>query len=82
MHLLDTARQALSAKSNDIGRRLYSLASDGDSNCRRATALLTLISDLPPNSTLQLHLGDMALFNYLCGKDDITADIDYKHILK
>jgi hypothetical protein len=45
-------------------------------------ALLTLKSDLPLNSTLQLQLADMVLFNYLCGEDNITADIDYKNILR
>jgi hypothetical protein len=34
------------------------------------------------NSDLQNQLGDLALFNFLCGIDDETADIDYKHILK
>lgn len=31
---------------------------------------------------LREMLGDMSLFNFLCGEDNITGDIDYKHILK
>jgi len=80
--LLKNACKALSAKSPDIGQRLYSLTSDGDAKRRRATALLTLISEVMPNSPLHEKLGIMSLFNYLCGEDDLTGDIDYKHILK
>jgi len=35
-----------------------------------------------PNSELHAQLSDLALFNFLCGIDDETAHIDYKHILK
>ena len=80
--LLKNACEALSAKSPNICRRLYSLASDGDAKRRRATALLTLISEVMPDSPLHEKLGIMSLFNYLCGEDDLTGDIDYKHILK
>lgn len=80
--LLKNACEALSAKSPDICRRLYSLASDGDTKRRRATALLTLISKVMSDSPLHEKLGIMSLFNYLCGKNDLTGDIDYKHILK
>jgi hypothetical protein len=80
--LLKNACDALSQKADDIGRRLYSIASDGDPRRRRATALLTLIHNLAPDSELRAQLGNLALFNYICGIDDETADIDYKHILK
>ena len=45
-------------------------------------ALLTLVSEVMPDSPLREKLGIMSLFNYLCGEDDLTGDIDYKHILK
>jgi hypothetical protein len=80
--LLKNACEVLSAKSPNIGRRLYSLASDGDAKRRRATALLTLISEVMHDSPLREKLGFMSLFNYLSGEDDLTGDIDYKHILK
>ena len=80
--LLKNACNALSQKADDIGRRLYSIASDGDPRRRRATALLTLIHNLGPDSELRAQLGNLALFNYICRIDDETADIDYKHILK
>jgi len=44
--------------------------------------MLTLIRELDLNSDLRNQLGDLALFNFLCGTNDETADIDYKHILK
>jgi hypothetical protein len=44
--------------------------------------MLTLIRDLDLNSDLRNQLGDLALFNFLCGTNDETADIDYilKHL--
>ena len=80
--LLRNACKALAQKVDDIGCRLYSIASDGDSRQRRATAMLTLIHELERDSDLRNQLGDLALFNFLCGIDNETADIDYKHILK
>jgi hypothetical protein len=41
-----------------------------------------LIEELQANSQLRAQLGDLALFNYICGINGETADIDYKHILK
>jgi hypothetical protein len=43
---------------------------------------LTLIQEIAPGSELWSQLGDLALFNYLCGDYDMTADINYKHLLK
>lgn len=40
-----------------------------------------MIANLPGVSELHEKLGDMVLFNYLCGDEEITGDIDYKHIL-
>jgi hypothetical protein len=80
--LLETACTAVRQKLWDIGLRLYSIASDGDSRRRLATANLTLIREIAPDSELRSRIGDLALFNYLCGAYDVTADIDYKHLLK
>jgi hypothetical protein len=41
-----------------------------------------LIEELPPDSQLRAQLGNLVLFNYICGLNGETADIDYKHILK
>jgi hypothetical protein len=80
--LLGSACSALVEKSTDIGGRLYCLASDGDSRRRKATIQLTMNRDLDPNSLLYAQLGFLPLFNYHCGADDITMDIDYKHLFK
>ncbi|KAL6298045.1 hypothetical protein BKA93DRAFT_820570 [Sparassis latifolia] len=37
---------------------------------------------IPPNSPLHFHLACLPLFNILCGMDELTADIDFKHVLK
>lgn len=44
--------------------------------------MLTMSSMLAIDDPLREMLGDMSLFNFLCGEDNITGDIDYKHILK
>lgn len=61
---------------------ICSIASDGDSRQHLTTANLTSIQEIAPDSELQSQLGDLALFNYLCGAYDVTVDIDYKHLLK
>ena len=80
--LLQNVCRALAQKIDDIGCRLYSLASDGDSRQRRATAMLSLIHELEHDLDLRNQLADLALFNFLCGIDDETTNIDYKCILK
>lgn len=78
--LLQTAITA--ANDVKVEGRLYCLSSDGDSRRRRATALLTLIHDLDPCSKLRETLGELTFFNYLCGDDEITANIDTLHLMK
>jgi hypothetical protein len=80
--LLDTACTAINGKSGQIKGRLYSITSDGDSRRRQATAMITMAHELDAQSPLRQQLGNLRLFNYRCGADDITADIDYKHVLK
>jgi hypothetical protein len=78
--LLQTAVTA--ASDAKVEGRLYCLSSDGDSRRRRATAYLTLIRDLEPWSELRDVLGELALFNYVCGDNEITANIDTLHLMK
>ena len=80
--LLETACTVVHQKLWDGGLWLYSIASDGDSQWWLATADLTLIQEIAPDSELQSQLRDLALFNYLCGAYDVTADINYKHLIK
>jgi hypothetical protein len=81
-HLLETARDILADKQNEIGGRLYCITSDGDSRRRRATCLLTLTDELGTSDPLRKQLGELRLFNYKCGRDQATGDIEYKHLLK
>ena len=80
--LLETACTVVCQKLWDVGLQLYSIASDRDSWWQLATANLTLIQEIAPDSELWSWLGDLALFNYLCGAYDMMADINYKHLLK
>lgn len=80
--LLTSARDAVDKMANRIGGRLYCISSDGDSKVRAATVLLTFIHELDRNGELFKKLGDLPLFDYHCGRDDITGNIDFKHILK
>lgn len=80
--LLETACQALTNRQGDIGGRLYCITSDGDSRRRRATALITLTRTLDISDPLRQQLGNLRLFNFKCGFDDHTGDIEYKHLLK
>jgi hypothetical protein len=44
--------------------------------------LFTFIRELDRNGPLFKKLGELPLFDYHCGEDDITGNIDYKHICK
>ena len=62
--------------------RLYSLASDGDSRRRRALIAIALLHPLDPSSQIYPILSKLSLFNLMCGENDITAEFDWKHVLK
>ena len=78
--LLQTAVAATSKVQVD--GRLYCLSSDGDSRRCQATARLTLVHSLDPQSELHEVIGKLTFFNYLCGDDEITANIDTLHLMK
>lgn len=81
-NLLESASHALQQSQVPHCRRLYCIASDGDSRRRRSMSLLTLTHSLPPSSPIFPLLSELRLFNLLCGEDDITADLDWKHVFK
>jgi len=80
--LLETACQALTDKQDNIGGCLYCITSDGNSCHRCVTALITLIQTLDISDPLRQRLGKLRLFNFKCGFDNHTGDIEYKHLLK
>jgi len=81
-NLLETASRALQESQSSHRRRLYCIASDGDSRRRRAMALLSLTHFLPQSSPIFVALSRLRLFNLLCGNDDLTGDLDWRHVLK
>ncbi|PBK88629.1 hypothetical protein ARMGADRAFT_1065534 [Armillaria gallica] len=73
---------ALASFQSQRGRRLYCVASDGDSQRRNAFVRITLVADLDRQSTIFPMLSPLRLFNLKCGNDDLTCDFDWKHVLK
>ncbi|KAG6819936.1 hypothetical protein H0H93_007260 [Arthromyces matolae] len=80
--LLQTSITALTASQMDSNRRLYCVASDGDSRRRRALISIALCRELPATSKIYPLLAPLRLFNFFCGDDDLTSDFDTKHVLK
>src|ERR1700691_1075686 len=80
--LLETAQTELQEKVQDIRRQMYTITSDGDSHCHPTTCLITLVHQLEPHSLLFQKLGQLHLFNYVCGSHNLTGDIEYKHLIK
>ncbi|TFK58754.1 hypothetical protein BDN72DRAFT_781639, partial [Pluteus cervinus] len=73
----------LKAVENDEQyHRTISIASDGESKRGDALVILTMNSELKPESPIYPLLRPLSLLNFLVGKKDITADKDFKHVLK
>ncbi|KAJ7882900.1 hypothetical protein B0H13DRAFT_2538947, partial [Mycena leptocephala] len=80
--LLEAARDAANAKAAHIGGRPYCISSDGDNRRRNATIFFTFDREVDRDGPLFQKLGHLPLFDYHCGLDDLTGNIDIKHILK
>ncbi|KAJ7835278.1 hypothetical protein B0H14DRAFT_3707147 [Mycena olivaceomarginata] len=80
--LLCAMLNAVNIRASRIGGRPYCISSDGDGKRRAATLLLTFIRELDRNGELFKKIGDLPLFDYHCGDNDITGNIDYKHVCK
>lgn len=80
--LLETASRILAETQLHHRHRLYCIASDGDARRRNAMARITLTAPLRETSPIHPILSSLRLFNLLCGEDDLTGDLDWKHILK
>ncbi|EJD41275.1 hypothetical protein AURDEDRAFT_68934, partial [Auricularia subglabra TFB-10046 SS5] len=79
--LIRNALAACNAQRETLGR-CYCIASDGDAHRRLAMAAITLHSELSESSPIHRLLSPLPLMNLRCGKDDLTCDIDMKHIAK
>lgn len=74
--------KACEDESTTIGPPLFCVASDGES--RRGSALITLTHKRPlsPTSPIYPLLSNLWLMNLLVGDNDLTAEKDYKHVVK
>lgn len=80
--LLSDARDAVKENASHIGGRLYSISSDGDHRRRNAALAIAFNYILERGSALFKQLGDLPLFDYHCGRDELTMDIDFKHLFE
>ncbi|KAJ7782583.1 hypothetical protein DFH07DRAFT_764716 [Mycena maculata] len=80
-------QQILTAAKNketrgNITYRTVSIASDGEAKRGSALVKLTMNRDLDPSSPIYPALSNLELMNLRVGEDDVTADKDYRHVLK
>jgi hypothetical protein len=80
--LLKTALNTCESKSSTVHGCIYCIASDGEAKRGAALVALALVHPLASTSPIYPQLHPLPLFNTLCGKDDLTLDKDFKHILK
>ncbi|KAG6905362.1 hypothetical protein DXG01_003229 [Tephrocybe rancida] len=62
--------------------QIVSIVSDGETQRGSALVNLTFKSQLSPESSIFPLLGCLSLLNLHVGNDDITADKDWKHVIK
>lgn len=65
-----------------IGPPLYCVASDGESRRGSALTMLTHKRPMSPSSPIFPLLSNLRLMNLFVGDFDLTADKDYKHVVK
>jgi hypothetical protein len=58
------------------------ITSDSEAKCSNALVILTMTSQLSLTSPIYEQLSPLRLMNHLVSPDDLTADKDFKHILK
>ncbi|KAJ2922530.1 hypothetical protein H1R20_g14566, partial [Candolleomyces eurysporus] len=71
-----------SAFSTELGCRVISLASDGESRRGLSLVQVTFKQKLPPNSNIYPLLSPLIFLNLHVGDDDLTCDKDWKHVFK
>ena len=69
-------------EGRQVNGPIWFVASDGEGKRRRALHAVTMTKTLDPDSDLGLAVAHLELFNTRVGEDDVTMDIDYKHIWK
>ncbi|KAH9004151.1 hypothetical protein EDB86DRAFT_3208354 [Lactarius hatsudake] len=69
-------------RRNNATYRTVCIASDGEAKRGDALVIQTMTSELSVNSPIYALLRPLDFLNLLVGPDDITADKDFKHIIK
>ena len=69
-------------RRNNLMYHTVSIASDGEAKCGDALMILTMTSQLSEHSPSYPQLQPLNLMNLLVGPDNITADKDFKHVIK
>ncbi|KAJ7663740.1 hypothetical protein DFH06DRAFT_986394, partial [Mycena polygramma] len=67
---------------DNITYRTISIASDGEAKRGASLVQLAMARELSPESPIYSMLSVLPLMNLRVGEDDITADKDYRHVLK
>jgi hypothetical protein len=67
---------------NNLTYPTICIASDGESKRSDALVILTMTSHLSEHSPIYAQLQPLELMNLLVGPDDITADKDFKRVIK
>ena len=83
-NLVQTVLKACHAQSRRNNRTYctISVASDGEAKCRDVLVILTMTSQLSEGSLIYMQLQPLQFINQLVGPDNITADKDFKHVIK
>ncbi|KAF8148021.1 hypothetical protein B0H34DRAFT_833807 [Crassisporium funariophilum] len=80
--LIQNVIEACNKEAKMIGPPMYCVASDGKSCRGSALIILTHKRLLSPSSAIFPLLSDLCLMSLLVGDHNLTADKDYKHVIK
>ncbi|KAI0709424.1 hypothetical protein C8Q76DRAFT_626022, partial [Earliella scabrosa] len=80
--LLQNAVTATISRIASTGKKLYCVASDGETRRGKALGMLTMRYELETTSPLYSLLSPLPLFNRLVGQNELTCDKDWRHVLK
>ncbi|KAF8066505.1 hypothetical protein FPV67DRAFT_1652976 [Lyophyllum atratum] len=80
--LIQTLLDGVNSQLPTTKLRIVSIASDGETRRGSSLAILTFKSKLPVSSKVFPLISPLRLMNQHVGDDDITADKDWKHVIK
>ncbi|KJA12558.1 hypothetical protein HYPSUDRAFT_1096618, partial [Hypholoma sublateritium FD-334 SS-4] len=80
--VLQTVLDAIDRLKDKIGLRVVSIASDGETRRGSSLAQMTLKKKLEASSPIYPLLKDLVFMDFHIGPNDITADKDWKHVVK